>query len=191
MTLQATEERLCAGKYMTFERKEGFRVQERVHRGVDGPGSGQEPRRDGVPPGRERGRAVTCTRARASSGVRREQDPGAPRRAGTRDRLPRAVGRRRRPDPGEPRLSRRDVERDRPVQGWAPLPPERVRRPAEVPGVRAGAEERPHDAPHGRRQGRRRLRPEGQDRGRGDALLPVVHDRAAAAHRAVHRHPGR
>ena len=45
--------------------------------------------------------------------------------------------------------------------------------------------------PDGRRQGRRGLRPEGQERRRGDALLPVVHDRAAAPHRAVHRRPGR
>ena len=45
--------------------------------------------------------------------------------------------------------------------------------------------------PLGARQGRRGLRPEGPVRRRGHALLPVLHDRAAAAHRSVHRRPGR
>ena len=33
--------------------------------------------------------------------------------------------------------------------------------------------------------------PKDRSDGRGDALLPVVHDRAATAHRPVHRRPGR
>ena len=41
-----------------------------------------------------------------------------------------------------------------------------------------------------RRQGRRRLRPEGQERARGDALLPGVHDRAVSPHRVAHRRAG-
>ena len=47
------------------------------------------------------------------------------------------------------------------------------------------------DPADGRGQGRRRLRPEGSQRRRGAALLPVVHDRAVPPHRPVHRHPGR
>ena len=54
------------------------------------------------------------------------------------------------------------IERDRPLQGRPPLPPLRLCRIAEVPRVRAGLQERAHDASHGRRKGRLRLRPQGQ-----------------------------
>ena len=101
-----------------------------------------------------------------------------------------SVGRRPRPGAGEPRLPGRDVERDRPVQGRPALPPDRLPGHAEVPGVRAGLQERAHHAAAGRRQGRRRLRPQGQERARGDALLPGVHDRAPPPHRAEHRRAG-
>ena len=43
----------------------------------------------------------------------------------------------------------------------------------------------------GRRQGRLRLRSQGQERQRSDALLPVVHDRAVPPHRPGHRRAGR
>ena len=98
--------------------------------------------------------------------------------------VPGAVGRRRRRGPGQPRLPRRDEQRDRPVQGRPSVPPDGLPGHAEVPRVRAGLQERAHHAADGRRQRRRRLRPEGQVRRRGDAVLPVVHDRAAAPHRA-------
>ena len=49
----------------------------------------------------------------------------------------------------------------------------------------------PDDASDGRRQGRLGLRPEGQERRRGHALLPELHDGAPAAHRPEHRRPGR
>ena len=51
----------------------------------------------------------------------------------------------------------------------------------QVPGLRAGLQERPHHAAHGRRQGRLGLRSQGQERQRGHALLPELHDRAASA----------
>ena len=44
---------------------------------------------------------------------------------------------------------------------------------------------------HGRRQGRLRLRPEGQVRHGGHALLPELHDRAVPPHRRRHRRAGR
>ena len=44
-------------------------------------------------------------------------------------------------------------------------------------------QELPDHAAHGRRQGRLRLRSQGQERRRGDALLPELHDRAVPPHR--------
>jgi glutamate dehydrogenase (NADP+) len=41
-------------------------------------------------------------------------------------------------------------------------------------GLRADLQERPDHAAHGRRQGRLGLRPQGQERQRGHALLPVA-----------------
>ena len=78
-----------------------------------------------------------------------------------------------------------------PLQGRAALPPDRLPRAAEVPRLRAGVQERAHHAADGRRQGRVGFRPEGQERRRGPAVLPVVHDRAVPAHRPVHRRPSR
>ena len=46
-------------------------------------------------------------------------------------------------------------------------------------------------AADGRRQGRLGLRPQGQERQRGDALLPELHERAVPPHRPGHRRAGR
>ena len=105
--------------------------------------------------------------------------------------VPGPVGGRRGRDPGQPRLPRGDEQRDRPVQGRPAVPPVGEPRAAEVPRLRAGLQERPDDAADGRGQGRRRLRPQGPLRRRGDAVLPVLHDRAPAPHRPVHRRPRR
>ena len=61
----------------------------------------------------------------------------------------------------------------------------------QVPGLRADLQEQPDHAAHGRRQGRLRLRPEGQVRPGGHALLPELHDRALPPHRRRHRRAGR
>ena len=91
----------------------------------------------------------------------------------------------------QPRLPHRDEQRDRPLQGRPALPPVGQPRHPEVPGLRAGLQELPDHAAHGRRQGRLRLRPEGQERQRGHALLPGLHDRALPPHRPRHRRAGR
>ena len=122
---------------------------------------------------------------------RDREGPRAPGRARARGHVPRPVGRRPRRHPDQPRLPRRDEQRHRPLQGRPALPSQRLPGAAEVPRVRAGLQERAHDAPDGRRQGRLELRPARQERRRGHALLPVVHDRAAAPHRPVHRRPRR
>ncbi len=81
----------------------------------------------------------------------------------------------------QPRLPDRDEQRDRPLQGRPALPPLGQPRHPQVPRLRAGVQERADHAADGRRQGRLRLRSQGQERRRGDALLPVVHDRALTA----------
>ena len=58
------------------------------------------------------------------------------------------------------------------VQGRAAVPPVRQPQHHQVPRLRAGVQELAHRAGHGRRQGRLRLRPPGQIRRGGDALLP-------------------
>ena len=97
------------------------------------------------------------------------------------------VGRRSGRRPGEPRLPRPVQQRDRALQGRAPVPSDRDARRAEVPGLRADLQEQPHRAADGRRQGRLRLRSEGAHRQRGDAVLPELHDRALPPHRREHR----
>ena len=92
---------------------------------------------------------------------------------------------------GQPGIPGADEQRHRAVQGRAAVPPDGAPRAAEVPRLRAGVQERAHDAADGRRQGRLGLRSEGQERCRGPAVLPVVHDRAVPAHRPVHRRPRR
>ena len=82
------------------------------------------------------------------------------------------VGRRQGRGPGQPRLPHRDEQRHRPLQGRPALPPDRLPRPPQVPRLRAGLQELAHHAAHGRRQGRLGLRPQGQERQRGHALLP-------------------
>ena len=69
----------------------------------------------------------------------------------------------------------------RPLQGRAALPPVGQPRHPQVPRLRAGVQELADDAADGRRQGRLGLRSEGQERQRGDALLPELHDRAVRA----------
>ena len=54
----------------------------------------------------------------------------------------------------------------------------------QVPGLRAGLQERADHAAHGRRQGRVRLRSQGQVGPGGDAVLPELHGRAVPPHRA-------
>ncbi len=51
-------------------------------------------------------------------------------------------------------------------------------------------QEQPDRPADGRRQGRFRLRPEGQERRRGHAFLPVLYDRAVQAYRPDHRRTG-
>ena len=89
--------------------------------------------------------------------------------------------------PRQPRLPRRVQQRARPVQGRPALPPVGEPRHREVPRLRADLQERPDRARHRRRQGRQRLRPARPLGRRGHALLPVLHDRAAPAHRRAHR----
>ena len=167
------------------------RHREHERRTVDGRRRSEEPRRARVPSGGPRGRHVDRAPPRTRARVPGGQDLGADDRARARAHVPRPVGGRPGRDPRQPRLPRRDEQRDRSLQGRAAVPPHRRPRPAEVPRVRAGAQERPHDAPDGRGQGGRRLRPQGQERRRGHALLPVVHDRAPASHRPEHGRPGR
>ena len=161
--------------------------RERVRRTADGGGQGQEPRRARVPPGGPGGADSVEPVLDAHPEYRRREDPRADHRARARDHVPRAVGRRPRRGPGQPRLPRRDEQRARPVQGRPAVPPVGLPRHPEVPRVRAGLQERADHAADGRRQGRLGLRPQGQDRRRGDAVLPELHDRAAAPHRPEHR----
>jgi hypothetical protein len=161
-----------------------------VREQADGATGGEEPRRAGVPSGSARGRGLRGPRAAAQPALRRREDLRADLRARARRHVPGAVGGRPRRGPDQPRVPRRDEQRDRPVQGRAALPPDRLPRHAQVPGVRAGLQERADDASDGCRQGRFGLRSEGQERRRGDAVRPVVHDRAAAAHRPVHGRAG-
>ena len=58
-------------------------------------------------------------------------------------------------------------------------------------GFEQGLQELTHYAANGWRKGRRELQPAGQERGRGNALLPVVHDGAITPHRPVDRHSRR
>ncbi len=85
--------------------------------------------------------------------------------------------------PGQPRLPHRDEQRHRPLQGRPALPPLGQPRHPQVPGLRAGLQELAHHAADGRRQGRLGLRSQGQERQRGDALLPELHERAVPPHR--------
>ena len=88
-------------------------------------------------------------------------------------------------------LPHRDEQRDRSLQGRTALPPEREPGHPQVPGLRAGLQEQPHHPAHGRRQGRLGLRPQGQERQRGDAVLPELHDRALPPRGPQHRRAGR
>ncbi len=63
-----------------------------------------------------------------------------------------------------------------PYKGGLRFHPDRHAGRAQVPGVRAGLQELADDAAHGWWQRRLGFRPEGQERQRGDAVLPVVHD---------------
>ncbi len=158
-----------------------------LHGGGDCP----ESCRAGVPPGCTGGGAVRSAGGGEEPGLPRAADPGTHRRTGAGDHLPRAMDGRPRRRPGQPRVPRRDEQRHRPLQGWAALPPQCVPRGAEVPGVRAGVQKRPDHALAGRRQGRRRLQPQGPERQRGDALLPVVHERVVPPPGAAVRYPRR
>ena len=72
-----------------------------------------------------------------------------------------------------------------PYKGRAAFPSLGQSRHPEVPRLRAGLQERPHDAAHGRRQGRLRFRSERQERQRSHALLPDLHDRTLPPHRRL------
>ena len=75
-----------------------------------------------------------------------------------------------------------------PYKGGLRLPPLRQRCPSSSSSASSRCFKNCADHPaHGRRQGRLRLRPQGQERQRGHALLPELHDRAAAPHRPGHR----
>ncbi len=78
-----------------------------------------------------------------------------------------------------------------PYKGGLRFHPIRHAERAQVPRLRADLQEQPDRPSDGRRQGRLELQPEGQERPRGDALLPVDDDRAAPPHRRGHRRPGR
>ena len=93
--------------------------------------------------------------------------------------------------PRAARLARAEQQRHRALQGRHPLPPQRHRERAQVPGLRADLQEQPHRVADGRRQGRGQLQPARQVRPRGHALLPVLHDRALPPCRARHRRAGR
>ena len=77
--------------------------------------------------------------------------------------------------------------RARPVQGRSAFPPVGLSRHRQVPWLRTDLQERADRHADRRRQGRRGLRPEGSLGRRGDALLPVLHDRAVPPHRRIHR----
>ncbi len=100
-------------------------------------------------------------------------------------RVPWQDDRGRRPD--QPRFPHRDEQRHRSLQGRPALPPVRQPRHPQVPRLRAGVQELADHAAHGRRQGRLGLRSQGQERQRGDALLPELHERALPPHRPQHR----
>ncbi|CAM5262496.1 hypothetical protein SSTU70S_02685 [Stutzerimonas stutzeri] len=70
-----------------------------------------------------------------------------------------------------------------PYKGGLRFHPSGQHRRTEIPRLRAGVQELPDLAANGRRQGRLGLQPQGQERQRSDALLPVVHDRAVPPHR--------
>ena len=61
----------------------------------------------------------------------------------------------------------------------------------EVPRLRADLQERADRPADGRRQGRRQLQPQGQERRRGHALLPELHDRALPPYRRGRGRAGR
>ena len=111
------------------------RTGEPLRRPPDGRRDRQEPGRARVLPGSPRGRDVRGARDRTASELRTRADPRTHHRTGARGDVPRPVDGRRGRDPREPRLPRRDEQRDRPVQGRTPVPPERVSRAPQVPRV--------------------------------------------------------
>ena len=168
----------------------GAQPRGRVRTAADGRRHGEERERTGVPAGGEGSGGLARALPRSSRGVSRGEGPRAVRGARASVDVPRRVGRRSRRGTGESRSPGGDVERHRPVQGRAAVPPHGVPRHAEVPRVRAGVQERAHDASARGRQGRRRLRSQGQERAGGHAVLPGVHDRAVPPHRLAHRRAG-
>ena len=65
-----------------------------------------------------------------------------------------------------------------PYKGGLRFHPTRQSRHPEIPRLRAGFQKLADHAADGRRQGRLRLRSEGQERQRSDAVLPELHDGA-------------
>ena len=127
---------------------------------------------------------------RGQGGLPLRADPAPHRRARPGGQLPRVLGGRQRQRPRPARLSHPEQQRDRPLQGRHPLPPERQRERAQVPRLRADLQERADRPAHGRRQGRRELQSQGQVRARDHALLPELHDRALPPHRRRRRRAG-
>ena len=141
-----------------------------------------------IPPGGGRGAAFPLAVPRGQPALPGSRHHRTHRRTRAGDPVPRALGRLSGPGTGQPWLPGADEQRHRPVQGRPALPPLGQPRGTEVPRLRAGLQELPDHSAHGRRQGRLRLRSEGQERRRGDAFLPVVHERAVPSRR---RRPGR
>jgi hypothetical protein len=123
--------------------------------------------------------------------LRRARPARPPGRTRARDHVPRVLGRRPRRGAGQPRLPHPAQHGHRPLQGRPALPPVGEPVDPEVPGLRADLQERADHAAHGRRQGRLGLRPQGQEPGRGDALLPGLRDRTVPPRRRRHRRAGR
>src|SRR3546814_5200172 len=77
--------------------------------------------------------------------------------------------------PRPARLARPEQQCHRAIQGRNPLSPERHRKRAQIPGVRADVQERADRAADGRRQGWVELQSEGQERARDHALRSEEH----------------
>ena len=150
-----------------------------------------QPRTEGVPAGRRGSSRIPPARRRGQA-----RDPGQrhhreARRTREDCHVQGPLGGRPGQGPGQPRIPCPVQLSDRTLQGRTQTASLRQPLHPEVPRIRADLQEQPHHPPHRRRKGRIRLRPQGQVRQRGHALLPVLHDRAPEAHRTRHRRPCR
>ena len=140
-----------------------------------------------VPAGRQRGDGKPLALHRPQPALRRARPARSAGGARAHDPVPRELDRRQGRGAGQPRLPHPAQLRHRPLQGRPALPPLGERVDPEVPGFRADLQERADHPAHGRRQGRQRLRPQGQELGRGHALLPGLRERAVPPRRRRHR----